>query len=430
MINRSSEPLLLPEAEGEASVGSIWEASQDITMTLTESFMQSEARDTASKIGKKLTPEEANKRFPGLQADREISEGEAQYLYDWKKEKAEKQKIINSASDSFLKGTALPFVAGAADSLTDPAEVAIGLATGGIGTGLKVGASLGKKIAIDFFEAGLSQTIAEAPIMMETNQSFEEYTSKQFAQNALMASVLQIGVQYGGSAAFKNTAKALKYAGEKTSENLYKLQRSLEKEGVNSTGVMNQLMEEIDAEYSNTGKIRESVNRNFPEIDLEKAENFEDVMKIVDERYKAGDITDEAMDAFARDAFENGVNPQMMKRFVEDSPYEFSDDLVELTKREANDPKNTIGYEDRFNQEIDELEGQTIESLDQDIMKSFEESFENLSEEVLEDTIDVGNNKTMKIAEYREQIRQSKESQQYLNEYAACVMGGSGNVPM
>lgn len=425
MINQSpeNEDFLFRPAQGEASVGTIWDAAQDVTMTLMESQFQRMARDEAAKIGKKLTREEAESRFPGLGADREISEGEAQYLYDWKKEREEKQRLIDTASDSFLKGTVLPLVAGAAKSFTDPSELILGLLTGGIGNGLKVGASLGKKISIDFLEAGLSQTIAEAPIMAETNESFEEYTAKQFAQNALLASVMQIGIQYGGSAAFRGVGKALRFAGEKTSQNLLELQMRLESQGVNSTGIMNTLIKDIQGMYEDVNIAKDVVSRNFPELQIEKAENIEDLLNPVLDMYRKGDIDDAALESFTRDAMESGVNPQAMKRMIEDSPIEFSDDIVEQVKREANDYKNTHGFEDRFDQEIDQLTEDTIESFEGDISTTYREAIENLPEEAMEDIVDIGDGSTMKMREFKEVIDKQKNSQEFLKDYASCIRG-------
>lgn len=423
MLRESNEDVLFPEATGEATIGEIWSASQDVTMTLTESYMQSEARKTAAQFGKKLSPEMANERFPGLNADREITEGEAQYLYDWKKEKQEKQKIIDSASDSFLKGTVLPFVAGAAESLKDPAEVAIGFLTGGIGNGLAKGASIGKKVGIDMVEAAASQSIAEAPIMYETNESFEKYTVEQFAQNALLASVMQVGIVHGGSAAYKGTAKAMSYAGEKTTENLMRLQRNLEANGINSTKIVDNAMNKIKDSFEDVSVIKSRIAEHFPDTDLEGVANFEDAMNIVKKKFDNDEISVDEMDAFAKDAFESGVDPEMMKRSVEDSQYEFPDDFVEETKTLAKDESQQVGYDNKYYKEIEEMEKAPVESIDDDIIKSYQETVQNLPEDMKEMAIDMGDGKSVKLGELDADVKARQSEQVFMKEFAVCLRG-------
>jgi hypothetical protein len=413
-----------PEATGEAGLRDIWNASQDNTMTLTESWFQNEARETASKIGKKLTAEEANKRFPGLGADREVSEGEAQYLYDWKKERADRQSIIDSASGSFLKGTAWPFIASMGDSLTDPAEVAIGLLTGGIGNGLAKGAGLGKKLLIDSAEGMLSQAIAETPIMYETNESFETYTSKQFAKNALLGGIIQGGINFGASVAYRGSAKALTFAGEKTTENLIKLQKSLESKGINSAPVLDKIIKKIDDTYVNSTPIlKESINTKFPEL-LEEGMDTPDLMlKKVFKEFEDGNISEEMMEDFVQDAFDRGVDPEVMALAVDDSAMQFSDEFIEEIKETAMDEKNRTGFTDKYDKELDEIEVRPAEQIDKDIAENYRATIENLPEEDLELDIEMDDGRVIKLKDLDSEVKAKQDEQMALTEYAACLRG-------
>lgn len=413
------------EATGDVGAGRIWKAAQEVGMTMTESFFQTEARKTAAKIGKKLSPEEANTRFPGLEADREISEGEAQYLHDWKKERAENQRIIDSASDSFLKGTALPFVAGAAESLKDPAEVAIGLLTGGIGNGLAKGATLGRKIAIDAAEASVSQMIAEVPIALEQRESFEEYTAEQFLQNAVLAAAMQVGVTHGASAAFKGTAKALKFAGNKTTENLMKLQKHMEAQGISSTKALNDTITVLKNNFSEIDNLKGTISKNFPDMDMSKVDNFEDAINPVIARYKKGEITDEQLSQFTEQAIQEGADPQLMKSAVDDSAYEFSDEVVDQVKRDANSPESKFWHEDRYDNELNELEGFNPDSVDEQVIQAYNESIQNIPEEALEEIVELPDGKQGKVKDLIEMSNNKKQEQQFFSEFASCLRGAN-----
>jgi len=156
------------------------------------------ARDDLSKVGEKVSPEKLNAQFQGLNADRDMTLHEAQFVFDGKEERRKKEAIISSAS-GFWQGTVLPFVSGAASSMADPIGFAVGAFTGaalGKAAG-RASLSAGRKFALDAVDNTIGNSIAEGLVWKDREETFEEYTTKDFLQNAIGGAVIMTGATKG-----------------------------------------------------------------------------------------------------------------------------------------------------------------------------------------------------------------------------------------
>jgi len=398
-----------PEVSGWSVAQAAWD-NAGLTSTFTGAVTQSMQREELASRGKPISPEVANGIFPGLNADRDITLSEAEFIMERRNKVKENQDIIDRASDSFLKGTALPFVAGAARAMVDPIDMGINLITGGIGTGLKVGAGLGRKIAIDAAEAAVGATIAEAAVAKEMTESFEEYTSKHFLQNVIGASVLQIGITHGAPAAWKGSAKALDFAGAKTSDNLIKLADTLESKGVSSFKGVSHLIEKIKGGVNKVDEVNMAA-KNVLGDKVELGDDLPSTMKNVVEAHENGKITDQELSDFRESAIAGGVDERILKQAVDnETPFEFSDQEIAEFKEIINDEKSQSGYNKEAHDMDKEMDGFDPERLKDQHIEARKE-------------VPEGEKVAPEIAKEVEIETRSIKEQEFFREFAACRRG-------
>jgi len=358
----------MPFNEGESyadTVGRPEESAADIAAAAWNNF-----KSTQSIVGSvvdgwkregldegsvnKLSPLEINKQYPGLNADRDTSIHEARFIMEKRAEVQRNQQIIDSASDSFLKGTVLPFVAGAGAMVTDPIDMGINFVTGGLGSSLKVGAGLGRKIAIDALEAGVGAAIAEAPIAMEMEETFEDYTAKQFLTNVIGASLLQVGLMHGVGKAWEGTARSVEFMGAKTSDGLIKVAEVMEKQGMNSSSILNH---SINKMKELTGKadevhlaVKETLGDKVP-LGKDMIESMDNVVQA----HEMGKITDAEFANFTNHAMELGVDERVLQKAV-DPDATFKQTEAEIAEFKEVMNKSSQKFDPKIQKMSEELE--------------------------------------------------------------------------
>lgn len=410
--------------EPEVGLGRVMKAAWDnasLGATTTSAITAGIERGGLSEIGVKQEPKKINAMFPGLNADRAITVSEAEYIMDRRKQKQENQDVIDLASDSFLKGTVAPFVSGAARSMIDPVDLSVGFITGGIGTGLAKGASVARKVAIDAAEAALAASIAEAPVAMEMNESFEEYTAKDFLQNVAMASVLQVGILHGGSSAFKGTAKALEFAGDKTADGMLRVAEVMESQGLKSDSFLNTTINKIKMKFDKITPLNNAIERNLPGVEI--GDDFSTSMKNVIKSFEDGVIDEKQLKDFRAEAIANGVDPKMMEKAVDkNAPLKFDEKEAHEVQQVIKDRTNQVDYDPDI-QKVD----QDMDTFDPDTFAA--EEFKNTQTKL--ETLDL-EDETLRFEsedvsftakDLKESIDKNINEQEFFKEFAACKRG-------
>jgi len=419
-----AEPIGPPEESTSAVASAAWE-NMGLTGTLSGAVIDGWKREGLSKMGKAVTPAEANKMFPGLNADRDITLSEADFIMSKREKVAENQQIIDSAADSFLKGTVVPFVAGAAKAMTDPVDMGINFITGGLGAGLAAGKGLAAKIAIDALEAGVGAAIAEAPVAMEMTDTFEEYTSKHFLTNVIGAATLQVGLMHGVPGAWKGTAKSVEFMGAKTSDGLLKFADVLEKKGINSTPAIRAAVDKITELTGKADEVHLSIKETLGgkvEIGDDMIDSLRNVIKAHDD----GKITDAELISFRDHAQELGVDERVIAQAMDpEKSLEFNDAETAQIKEINNSPEAKQNYNPeakKLNESLDDFDPDnfTDNHLDNefdDVFGGEEFDFEGnpIAKEVTPETKEV-----TQVVKERNKGIQEKE---FLRELAACRRG-------
>lgn len=414
-----AEPDLEPVGRPEESVSSIaaaaWE-NMSLTGTFVGSITDGWEREGLAQQGKAVSPKEANTMFPGLNADRDITIPEAEFIMGKREQVQANQQIIDSASDSFLKGTVLPFVAGSARAMLDPIDMGINIITGGIGTGLKAGASKVRQIAIDAMEGAVGATIAETAVAKEMTDTFEEYTAKNFLTNVIGASVLQVGIMHGIPAGAKGTVKTLDFMGAKTSDGLVKFADALEAHGVNSTNSIRHLVNKLEELTNKHTEVDMSI-QNTLGGKVEVGEDMTSSLKNVIDAHAEGKINDAELIAFRDQALDMGVDERVLAQAMDNEKgFEFNDAEIAEVKKINDDPKNKQG----FNPEA-AAETKALDDFDPDNIQS---QFIKVAE-AAEDTgasVDV-DGKTVSTLDVKSKTAQDVQEREFFREFAACKRG-------
>ena len=369
----------------EVSAGRVAEAAWDLGVGDRETSVISKmmARDDLSKAGEKLSPEKINEQYPGLNADREMTLQEAQFVFDDKKEREEKEKILSAASGSFLKGTVLPFVAGAGSAMADPLGFAVGAFTGwGLGKAvtsiatkqaIKAGAKAGTKItiegarkfALDVTDNAIGNSISEALIMKDKEQSFEEYTAADFLKNAIAGSVIMTGAIHGGAKAVRTVAKF----GDKHLDSVQRMTDTLVENGKNPE-IMNEAFDIMDNVVSHTPESKGIIESNFGDR-VELGEDMADAMSNIKKAHEDGKITDSELVSFKEQIEKSEVDDRAMD--VEN--FRLTDEEVAKIDEKIKDPSTDIGYNTEASKVADAMEGYDPEARLDEISTEVDEMF-------------------------------------------------------
>lgn len=321
------------------------------------------AKSELSKIGPKLSPEKINEQFPGMGADREMTAQEAQFTYDLKEERRAKEAIIESAS-GFWQGTALPFVAGAASSMMDPIGFGVGAFTGwGIGKATaKLGFTGAKKFAMDVVDNAIGNSVAEALVWKDRKDSFEEYTTKDFLQNAIGGSVLMTGMIHGGSKILKSAAKA----GDKYLSNTQQVVDTLIDNG-KSLEAVNDMLKIMDNAITHTDESNIIIKESFGDK-VEAGETLVDTAKNIREAYGEGKITEAEVDAYRSRVEESSVVDSRAVDFIDpEYIFNYKDAELDQFNSKVMDNSSDVNYSKEVAETSDSLSGYDPERVSSDL---------------------------------------------------------------
>ena len=395
----------------------VWKASFDLAEGERETSIMSKfiARDELDAQGPVLSAAENNKRLEGFNSDRPMTAVRAQFEYDMKKEREEKEAIVAAAADSFFGGTVVPFVAGAASASLDPVGVAVGAFTGwGLGkvaqrqisksvisaTGGKGLSALeknvfqksitsgvklspvekkvlkeitektsvkgAKKFALDVFDNMIGNSAAEALVWKDKDQSMEQYTVEDFLQNAVMGSILVTGAVHAGS----KSLKVLKNLGDtqlKETQNfvdtLIDQQKSLD--------VVDEAISIIDRVHEHNETTLATIEKNFGGK-VEAGENMAETMKNVKKAHEDGVINDAELESFVNDVKESAEIDSRVLDATEDAPFKYTDkeqqDLKTIMDKSEISPATKIS---------EGMEGYDPVARDQEIAAEVDNIFES-----------------------------------------------------
>ena len=334
----------------EISAGRVAEAAWDLGVGDRETSVLSKmkARDDLSQIGDKLQPNEINAQYPGLNADREMTLQEAQFVSDEKQERLESEKILQAASGSFLKGTVLPFVAGAGSAMADPIGFGVGAFTGwGLGkvitkaatqAGKKLALKGASKFALDTFDNAIGNSISEALIWKDKEQTFEEYTSADFLKNAIGGAVIMTGAIHGGAKGLRTVGKM----GDKALDSFQRMTDTLAHEG-KSPAAMEDVLNIMDSVLDHTPESKGIVEASFGDrVDL--GDDMADSMANIKKAHEEGKISTEELESFTEKIEDSEVDNRVLE-LSQDKEFRLTDEELVKIDEKIKDPRSDLAHD-------------------------------------------------------------------------------------
>ena len=392
--NFSEENAYVPEV----SAGRVASAAWDIGIGDRETSVlaKMKARDDLSQIGPKVKPAEINAQYPGLNADRDMTLQEAQFTFDLKQEKEESEKILQAASGSFMKGTVLPFVAGAGSAMSDPIGFGIGAFTGwGLGkvgakiaagaagkaalTGIekaataKVGLEGAKKFAMDVFDNSIGNSISEALVWKDREESFEKYTAADFLKNAIGGSVLMTGAIHGAAKSLKTVAKL----GDKSLDSFQRMTDTVLEQEI-SPSVMESHIRIMDSVIDHTAESKGIVESSF-EGKVELGDDMADSMANIKQAHSEGKISNEELKSFNEKIQESTVDNRVLD-LDKDNAFKFTDEEIVKFNEDMANPKNSIHHDEVASQASDTMEGYDPSIREDEISQEMDDLFSSIEQ--------------------------------------------------
>lgn len=172
-----------------------WDTAEESLLDETTSFAFKryiKYRQEKDFTGTKLTPDEANKRFPGLPEPftNDVDPVLAQFMYDEFKRRQEHQAWMSRGP---ALGAGWSFLAGAGASIVDPINVGLNLATGG----LLAAAKIPMKFATVLTENMVQTVATEAFVRAGLKDEQQPRSAEESALNIAMGGVGGTAAHYG-----------------------------------------------------------------------------------------------------------------------------------------------------------------------------------------------------------------------------------------
>lgn len=326
----------LPEADPtlDPTLGEVASAAFDLGANdrITNVLIRSNKIDDLNNSGNRLSPKELNAQFPDLGADRPLTISAARFIDSFNKEKKAKEEIIGKASNSFFKGTVVPFVAGSVSSTIDPIDAAVGFGVGaGFGFAAKFGTTATRKFGLEIAENAVANTIAEGFVAKEAGERFEEYTADQFVTNVLGGSIISASAFRGFGAVAKEAHsgfKTIQKLGPKMSDAVYRMSNVLESQDISSMRVMEDFFTPILDKFKKRSDIDSEVDQTF-NGKVETGEDLIDTYKNVGDAYREGKIDDSELNKFLDKSEELGVDPRIVQTIDDKKSFEFNEEEID-----------------------------------------------------------------------------------------------------
>ncbi len=371
----SPENAFVPPTSTSRIVQSAWDSGFEDRETNIIAKMQ--ARESLSKVGEKISPAKLNEQFKGLNADREMTAQEAQFVFDGKEEKRKRDAIVGSAS-GFWQGTALPFVVGAASSMADPIGFGIGAFTGwGLGkvvTKAAGGVALkgASKFALDAVDNTIGNSVAEGLVWKDREETFEEYTTKDFLTNAVGGAVIMTGAIHGGAKILKSAAKV----GDKYLRNTQQVVDTLIDNEKNPDAV-GEILKVMDKAITHTDESNIIIKESFGD-EVEVGETLVDTAANIRKAVEEERISETDVEGYISRVLESDVVDDRAVDLI-DSEYSFTHTDAELADFDAkmNDKSSDLSYDKDSEEMAQTLDGYDPEKvraeLDQEVETIFQE---------------------------------------------------------
>lgn len=334
----------------EASIGQIFSASFESARLDTTLFSQVRINtlEELNKTGPLLNPEEVKKKY-GLNSDRPLSDQEAIFISEIQAEKQTRFNTIDSASNSFLKGTALPFLGGIVGGLTDPLDFAVGAVTGGVAG--SIGKTLGMKalgtFGIAVAENAVANTFTEINVAEASEAELQEYTAEQMFMNVAVGSLALTGVIHGIGAG----ARAFGRMGQKSIDATNKIVEVASEEGVDVGKAVDLIESKLDEKLKIDEPIKAAAEKTLgknADIVLKESKDLKEFISKVNEKVAAGEITVEQATAFRKAAEENGVNKERWNLLDRDSEMTLSAEDIQGISEKLKSDEFRLNAEDKL----------------------------------------------------------------------------------
>jgi len=409
----------------EASVGQIIQASafEGFNQGTTSSLRRTQELDELHNQGPQLTPEMIKSEY-GLKSETDLSRPEVEEIKRREDGAKERAAIINSASNSFLKGTALPFVSGMIGSLADPIDLAIGVATGGV-TALGAKALLAKgatsagsiaavELGLDIIGNVVGNGITEVYNQEATQRELQEYTAEMYFNNVVMGSIAMTGAIHG----LKRLPGGIKSGIELSKSKITRMGNK----HVDATHRMAEVASELDVEVGPVVEKMEEISEKRLELDdntkaaaneifediIEEGDDMKTLIQRIDKGVRDGDIPVEDAIKFRGRAESLGTDPKKFSAVEDDPNVDFSDAERLEIEEVMNKPENKVGA-----RELDKEPAQEYNPVESNSPEE-EAHFDSIRERP-----------EASVKEYVNRVAEIDEEMEAALAYSACISGGT-----
>ena len=413
---------------------------QGIDTTTVSAYSRKKAMESLGDQGRMITPEGAKELFD-IDVKEPVSEGQAFYLQDLKKDEERRAAIINNGPRSALTSVG-GFFANMGGAMSDPVDFALGWAIGGgIGhvakaakvakfTGLsmkasglskvasKVTLSRGAQLGVDMAGNALSQAINEVANMQASEAEQKEYTANQALTNIMVGSVGFTMAMHGLSAGL---GKILKVGPSHTGP-IYSMAEMLAENGVDPSEAVRITLKYADQKLDITPEFRTKADELFPDVvdDIFKdAEDIIDIKEGIDAKIKSGDL-DPAMASKYVEELQSLIPEEKLQFLGDDPQLKLTPEEIEKISQVARDEKYRMEYEaasERLMKDLDEaIDEDTMQNI---VVENVDEEYNNLKQQIDEDDNVLPYKRDM-VEQTEKAIEEAKTEEDFAKEISKC----------
>lgn len=364
-IERDPKQLEKNAFQVEASPSSVFGASFKSALfegPFADAF-KTKVLDDLNKSDPLLPPEQLNKSFPGLNADKPISERAAKFIMRDREIRDGYKKTMATAPDTIFSGKIVPLAGAIAGSLADPINLSIGgalaLTSGGTAAGLapklaRLGIifenpTVAKNVAT-FGVNMVENVIAESaftPLKMKLKEEeFEDFNAVDHLKHVLFSSAaITGGIQLG----IGGTTAIWSKLGKKYTDAPYKATEL----GMNADKNPSEALSIYDAHIKQDISMDDSVQMALaetigPKIEgIEKSADINDMFKTIESSVREGKISLDDVQDFRGALKANGFDDARFKYAQDDADLDLPKTTKDQIAESLNSRKNEIGYNEK-----------------------------------------------------------------------------------
>ena len=365
------------------SAGRLFEASWDegAESRIVNTFGRIKAIDYLDRNqADRIDPEIINKEF-NIGATGPTTRVAAQYIMDVQTEKRKRAAIIANGSDSFLTGTAMPFLAVAASSVADPVDFAIAALLGGATTAITAGRAIsaGAKFGLALAENATASALTEVMVLGAEDKELGEYTAQEAFTNVLAGSFLMTGAFHLGGAGLRK----LNGMGNDMPNAIGKTADSALDVNVHPSRVVEDLTDKLDKMDELTDDIRLPAEGLIGAEKVRELGSVRKVLRHIDDEVAAGRIENDSFTYMLDMADANGFNTSRYILIEDNVPAKFSQADIDDLKNKMESKEWQADFDPEAQKRIDNPEIPDYKLDDADVETRYKAAKESTDPEVI-----------------------------------------------